>query len=413
MKINYFDKKQNSIRIKKILVVFGGLLVLGIIFSIIQVTTAAPDWPTVGHPWIDMQCDTNMCVNSLTGRVGIGINSPASKFHVKDGQTWGSDLSIDATGTTGGRRWLLIATGGNAGEGQGKFLIKDNNANASRIIIDSSGQVGIGANSPGYNLDVSGTGRFTGALTLDTQASLTSHAVNAGRTITAGNGLTGGGDLTQNRTLTVGAGTGITVGASSVGLTYPTKSCSSGYAIRSFDLGSSYAPTCVAVGLPTGSSGQTLRYGTSWEASSIIHNDGTNVGIGGTPASGRKLHVHGTMRLTSHFYDVNDSSGSNDQVLTRTTYGPAWQTPSSGGGTLSCTTVLSNWVDGASVSANCPSGYPIVTGGGCQAWSDYRTIYIFQPNEDTGGSYDCARGRCIAAGCDGRIMAIARCCRID
>lgn len=35
-------------------------------------------------------------------------------------------------------------------------------------------------------------------------------------TITAGNGLTGGGDLTTNRTLTVGAGTGISVGATTV-----------------------------------------------------------------------------------------------------------------------------------------------------------------------------------------------------
>ena len=38
------------------------------------------------------------------------------------------------------------------------------------------------------------------------------------RTITAGNGLTGGGDLTANRTLTVGGGTGITVNANDIAI---------------------------------------------------------------------------------------------------------------------------------------------------------------------------------------------------
>ena len=38
------------------------------------------------------------------------------------------------------------------------------------------------------------------------------------RTITAGNGLTGGGNLTANRTLNVGAGTGVTVGADSISI---------------------------------------------------------------------------------------------------------------------------------------------------------------------------------------------------
>jgi hypothetical protein len=42
--------------------------------------------------------------------------------------------------------------------------------------------------------------------------------VPATRTLTAGNGLTGGGDLSANRTLDVGAGTGITVAADAVAL---------------------------------------------------------------------------------------------------------------------------------------------------------------------------------------------------
>jgi len=42
------------------------------------------------------------------------------------------------------------------------------------------------------------------------------HIAHSGVTLTAGNGLTGGGNITANRTFTVGAGGGITVGATTV-----------------------------------------------------------------------------------------------------------------------------------------------------------------------------------------------------
>ncbi|HEX5798023.1 MAG TPA: hypothetical protein VFX79_01590, partial [Candidatus Saccharimonadales bacterium] len=68
------------------------------------------------------------------------------------------------------------------------------------------------------NLDVTGTGSISGALTLGTQASTLAHAVRADRVLTAGVGLTGGGDLTLNRTLNIGAGNGITVNADDITL---------------------------------------------------------------------------------------------------------------------------------------------------------------------------------------------------
>ncbi len=58
---------------------------------------------------------------------------------------------------------------------------------------------------------------FAGAFTLTIPA--TGTAVLTSRTITSGNGLTGGGDLSADRTLAVGAGTLITVGADTVGIT--------------------------------------------------------------------------------------------------------------------------------------------------------------------------------------------------
>jgi hypothetical protein len=53
-----------------------------------------------------------------------------------------------------------------------------------------------------YRLDVSGSGNFTGTVTL-AAGTTTSHAVRADRSISTGSGLSGGGNLTANRTLSV------------------------------------------------------------------------------------------------------------------------------------------------------------------------------------------------------------------
>ncbi|MDP3245255.1 MAG: hypothetical protein Q8M83_06410 [bacterium] len=92
--------------------------------------------------------------------IGIGdftyMDWPLSRLHIRGGQTWGTDLGLDATSTTGGHRWLLVSTGGTASEGQGKFLIKDISG-GNRLTIDTSGNVGIGATSPTARLEVAGT----------------------------------------------------------------------------------------------------------------------------------------------------------------------------------------------------------------------------------------------------------------
>lgn len=54
-----------------------------------------------------------------------------------------------------------------------------------------------------------------------------------------------------------------------------------------------------------------------------------NVGIGNTDPT-QTLHVTGTARLTGHFFDVSNNSGTNGQVLVRTSTGPQWQAPAGG-----------------------------------------------------------------------------------
>jgi hypothetical protein len=65
----------------------------------------------------------------------------------------------------------------------------------------------------GTNADIAPSQKSVNSMKTALEASI---AAVAARVITAGNGLTGGGDLTANRTINVGAGTGITVAADSV-----------------------------------------------------------------------------------------------------------------------------------------------------------------------------------------------------
>ena len=87
-----------------------------------------------------------------------------------------------------------------------------------------------------------------------------------------------------------------------------------------------YSPNEIA----NGSTGQTLYHsGTAWTPSSVLVNNGTNIGIGSamfTPS--QKLDVNGAVRLRDLLYDYNNLSGSTNQILTRSTSGVLWQSPS-------------------------------------------------------------------------------------
>lgn len=96
---------------------------------------------------------------------------------------------------------------------------------ANMLRLSGSNQsIVITAGSDTITLDPNGGSTIEGGLTVD--GGLEADAITVGsvdvvtetRTITSGDGLTGGGDLSTNRTLAVGAGTGISVGADTVGL---------------------------------------------------------------------------------------------------------------------------------------------------------------------------------------------------
>jgi hypothetical protein len=110
----------------------------------------------LGSNWLSGDGDDEGVFVDGSGNVGVGTTTPTSQLSVWGNQPWGATIDIDSRNVTGGRRWNLLATGGTAGEGQGLFLIKDSTVDQNRIVIDTSGNVGIGTSSPNARLQVAG-----------------------------------------------------------------------------------------------------------------------------------------------------------------------------------------------------------------------------------------------------------------
>lgn len=119
---------------------------------------------------------------STTGNVGLGTTNPTKLLTLQDTGADASDnyaaMEIKTTGSsgfgpaiyfngssmTGGRHWLLNAAGTQDSAGVGKFSIYDVTGSADRLVINSSGNVGIGTTSPATALDVVGGISSTGRI---------------------------------------------------------------------------------------------------------------------------------------------------------------------------------------------------------------------------------------------------------
>jgi cytoskeletal protein CcmA (bactofilin family) len=89
----------------------------------------------------------------LTGNVGIGTSSPSSA-------TWTNFLQVEATypgvvynSTAGGSNYKF-----STGVDDDKWLIRDETAAATRLIVDANGNVGIGTSIPASNLVINQSG---------------------------------------------------------------------------------------------------------------------------------------------------------------------------------------------------------------------------------------------------------------
>jgi hypothetical protein len=100
-----------------------------------------------------------------TGYVGIGVNTPLSKFHVygeestPNGNAAAIQLANGALGS-GNNSWFLRAGATGTNTPAGGFSIGDNNR--VRFVIDNSGNIGIGTGAPQFPLDINGRIRLSG-----------------------------------------------------------------------------------------------------------------------------------------------------------------------------------------------------------------------------------------------------------
>jgi hypothetical protein len=100
---------------------------------------------------------------AASGNVGVGLSAPSAKFEVQTAGTSAATLrSSNAAGTwlglsnssVGGHDWSVISTGSANGEGAGKLLFHDQGN--VRMMLDTSGNVGIGLTNPTEKLHVNG-----------------------------------------------------------------------------------------------------------------------------------------------------------------------------------------------------------------------------------------------------------------
>lgn len=178
------------------------------------------------------------------GDLGVGT-VPTERIHVSGDQAAARVIAKIENAHTGagssGVELELVGEGVDWGfgtdaglNGGNNFFVQDNTAGyPPRMLIDGSGNMAIGTDSPTAKLDVAGGGKFTSPVIVATP-SASGHAttkayvdavvipesqvtgltadlagkVPTARTVTAGTGLTGGGDLSANRTLAVAYGTG-------------------------------------------------------------------------------------------------------------------------------------------------------------------------------------------------------------
>jgi hypothetical protein len=170
----------------------------------------------------------NSATSSFSGSVGIGTTNPNQTLHVVGNTKIYNGVSTTRTfiDLQGGRQWYIVsdASGGGSPTVASGFIIRDESIGADRMVINASGNVGIGTNSPATTLHVDsssgGIVRVTrlGAGSAYTQiesdgsngtiASSTNLSINAGggnRIYVSGSGQIGIGTVTPKSKLQIGS----------------------------------------------------------------------------------------------------------------------------------------------------------------------------------------------------------------
>ena len=165
--------------------------------SAASVSTKVMSTPTTGnigtHTNHDLQIITNnterLRVDS-SGNLGIGTSAPDYTLHVS-----GANAQIGLTDTNvTNATWRLLAQTGNTTK---LFRIYDSSNAADRLVINGSGNVGIGTSSPSYLLQVTSSGTSS-----ETVAAFGNASISEGLQIETNGNLDWGFNALNSRNLT-------------------------------------------------------------------------------------------------------------------------------------------------------------------------------------------------------------------
>lgn len=110
------------------------------------------------------------------GKVGIGTTAPFNLLHIQGTSTGGVGAKVENLDATGWSSLLLrndighqysLSVGGSAGSRPNSLYIFDNIFGSSRLLLNESGNLGIGTETPASKLDVVGTVTSTGIKMVD------------------------------------------------------------------------------------------------------------------------------------------------------------------------------------------------------------------------------------------------------
>ena len=298
--------------------------------------------------WLSYDGDDEGVFVDKDGKVGIGTTSPATKLHIYDATSGpiitlsGLDTNyrgLTIKNTSNNEKWFI---GNNTSS---NFVIRATNSNDILTVSSSTGNVGIGTSTPSVKLDVNGSIRSSNLATpwgvpnrclyVGLDGIIQAKSSDCGEAYFAGNGLsltsttfslaasgtsnyitkwtstnTLGASIIYDNSTNVGIGTispnakldvnGSLAVRGSVSFTSSSYTGSNRLLMVDSSGNVTATSTQAGVSMPSGNTGQTLRYGTSgWEATNNIYIDVNtgNVGIGSTTSPAGKLQVFGNTFL--------------------------------------------------------------------------------------------------------------------
>ncbi len=343
-------------------------------------------------------------VNAMTilgnGNIGIGTTAPTNKLDIAGSLTVGTsktgNTDIEIKNSSNSKTHYVFSDGttGELGIESGASVgIKFNTSGANtRMVIASTGNVGIGTTSPAQKLDVVGNAKISTDILLGT-AGVSNNIYFADATSTQNVRINSYTDNTlffdnfngqyNFRTtnsyvsrLYIANGGNVGIGIDNPGAkltvftggTSPISGTNDGIRLQVASYNTSARNTIAWH--QTGSDLNLGRFGLEWNSGTSqmnfvwrdVYNSGAgvselmrlqgngNLGIGNTAPS-QILHVTGNIRVTGAYYDSSNAAGTSGQILSSTGTGTSWIAAPSGGGISGSGTAnyVTKWTSGSAV----------------------------------------------------------------